>query len=256
MAFDLTEKNAFITGAAGGLGWSTARRLIDHGARVVVTDIRHTEAIDKLPEASFVECDVSDEQQVADALSQAEDLVGKLDIVINNAGLTHLGGTLEEMEADYFQFMQRVNVNGVFHGLKHAPGHMNNGGSIINTASLAAFMYSSGTAAYNASKAAVVSLTKSAALELGPRGIRVNAVCPGHTMVDRPGFTAEEKAALSEICRVATALGRHAEAEEQAGVFHFLAADESRYITGQALIVDGGFSLGHTPLMEQKILSS
>jgi NAD(P)-dependent dehydrogenase (short-subunit alcohol dehydrogenase family) len=73
-------------------------------------------------------------------------------------------------------------------------------------------------------------------------------------MVDRPGFDEEEKGAVAEICRVATALGRHAEADEQAAVFHFLAADESRYITGQALIVDGGCSLGHTPLMEQQIL--
>ena len=254
MALDLSGKNAFITGAAGGLGWATARRLIDHGARVVISDIRHTEAVDKLSASSFIECDVSDEQQVADALGRAESAIGKLDIVINNAGLTHLGGTLEEMAADYFEFMQRVNVNGVFHGLKHAPGHMNDGGSIINTASLAALMNSSGTAAYNASKAAVVSLTRSAALELGPRGIRVNAVCPGHTMVDRPGLEGEEKAAITEICRVATALGRHADADEQAAVFHFLAADESRYITGQALIVDGGFSLGHTPLMEERIL--
>jgi NAD(P)-dependent dehydrogenase (short-subunit alcohol dehydrogenase family) len=254
MALDLSGKNAFITGAAGGLGWATAKRLIDHGARVFATDIRHTEAVDKLPGASFFECDVSVEQQVADAFGKAEQTLGKLDIAINNAGLTHLGGTLEEMDADYFQFMQRVNVNGVFHGLKHAPAYMNDGGSIINTASLAAFMYSSGTAAYNASKAAVVSLTKSAALELGPRGIRVNAACPGHTMVDRPGFDEEEKGAVAEICRVATALGRHAEADEQAAVFHFLAADESRYITGQALIVDGGCSLGHTPLMEQQIL--
>lgn len=254
MALDLTGKNALVTGAAGGLGWATARRLIDHGARVVVTDIRHTEAVDKLDGASFFECDVSVEQQVADSLGKAESALGKLDIIINNAGLTHLGGALEEMDADYFQLMQRVNVDGVFYGLKHAPAHMNNGGSIINTASLAAFMQSYGTAAYNASKAAVVSLTKSAALELGPRGIRVNAVCPGHTMVDRPGFDQEEKSALIEICRVATALGRHAEPDEQAAVFHFLASDESRYITGQALVVDGGFSLGHTPLMEQKIL--
>lgn len=143
-------------------------------------------------EATFFECDVSDEQQVADTLARAEKTLGKLDIVINNAGLTHLGGTLGEMGADYFQLMQNVNVNGVFHGIKHAPKHMNDGGSIINTASLAAFMKSAGTAAYNASKAAVVSLTKSAAIELGPRGIRVNAVCPGHTMVDLPGLTEEE----------------------------------------------------------------
>lgn len=206
-------------------------------------------------EATFFECDVSDEQQVADTLARAEKTLGKLDIVINNAGLTHLGGTLGEMGADYFQLMQNVNVNGVFHGIKHAPKHMNDGGSIINTASLAAFMKSAGTAAYNASKAAVVSLTKSAAIELGPRGIRVNAVCPGHTMVDLPGLTEEEIAAVGEICRVTTALDRHGEADDQAAVFHFLAADESRYITGQALIVDGGFSLGHTPLLEEKMIA-
>lgn len=254
MALDLTGKNAFITGGAGGLGWATARRLVDHGAKVAISDIRRTEALDMLPQAQFFECDVGDEQQVADTLAKAEAALGKLDIVINNAGLTHLGGTLEEMEADYFQLMLKVNVNGVFHGLKHAPKHMNDGGSIINTASLAAIFKSAGTAAYDASKAAVVSLTKGAAIELGRRGIRVNAVCPGHTMVDRPDLTEEIAAAVGKICRIATALGRHAEADEQAAVFHFLAADESRYITGQALIVDGGFSLGHTPLLEEKMM--
>ena len=254
MALDLTGKNAYVTGGAGGLGWATAKRFMDHGARVVITDIRHTEALAQLPEAIFFDCDVSNEQQVAETLAKAEEALGKLDIVVNNAGLTHLGGTIEEMGSDYFEQIQHVNVNGVLYGLKHAPKHMNDGGSIINTASLAAFFKFFGTAAYDASKAAVVSLTKSAAIELGPRGIRVNAVCPGHTMVDRPGLTEEVLVPVRQICRVATALGRHAEADEQAAVFHFLAADESRYITGQALIVDGGFSLGHTPALEAKML--
>lgn len=246
MALDLTGKNALITGGAGGIGWAVAERLVAHGAKVAITDIRHTEAVDKLSEALFYTCDVSEEEQVAAVFSRAAGEMGTLDIVINNAGLTDLGGYIGEMTAAYFERMQRVNVNGVFYGLKHAPVHMRDGGSIINTASLAAVYGGPGYAAYSMSKAAVVSLTKSAAIELGPRQIRVNAVCPGHTLVDRPGLTDEMMAPLVHQCEMQTALGRIAQVDEQAAVFHFLAADESRYITGQALIVDGGFSLGDT----------
>ena len=245
MALDLSGKTALITGGAGGIGWAIAKRFIDHGARVAITDIRHTEAVEQL-DVLFVECDVSDEQQVAAAFDTAEKQLGKLDIVVNNAGLTDLGGSLAEMESSYFTRMQKVNVDGVFYGLKHGPKHMNDDGSIINTASLAAFLHMPEASAYHATKAAVVSLTKSAALELGSRAIRVNAVCPGHTWVDRPGLTKESFAAEIAQTETLTALGRMGEADEPAAVFHFLAADESRYITGQALIVDGGFSLGLT----------
>jgi NAD(P)-dependent dehydrogenase (short-subunit alcohol dehydrogenase family) len=245
MALDLTGKTALITGGAGGIGWATAKRFIDHGARVAITDIRRTESVAQL-DVLFIECDVSDEQQVAAVFATAEKQLGKLDIIVNNAGLTDLSGSLAEMEASYFTRMHNVNVDGVFYGLKHGPKHMNDGGSVINTASLAAFLHMPGAAAYHATKAAVVSLTKSAALELGGRDIRVNAVCPGHTWVDRPGLTKESFAAEVAQTETLTALGRMGQVDEQAGVFHFLAADESQYITGQALVVDGGFSLGLT----------
>jgi NAD(P)-dependent dehydrogenase (short-subunit alcohol dehydrogenase family) len=246
MALDLTGKTALITGAAGGIGLAVAQRLQRHGARLVLVDIRDSEGMTALEPAMIAHCNVAEEDQVKDLFARVASEVGKLHILVNNAGLTHLEGTIEDMSSAYFERMQAVNVNGVFYGLKYGQGCMHDGGSIINTASLAAQRTGPGYAAYSMSKAAVVSLTQTAAIELGGRGIRVNAVCPGHTRVDRPGMTEEEAQAVLHQCEVQCALGRIGEVDEQAAVFHFLAADESRYMTGQALIVDGGFSLGDT----------
>jgi 3alpha(or 20beta)-hydroxysteroid dehydrogenase len=128
---------------------------------------------------------------------------------------------------------------------------MNDSGSIINTASLAAQVKMAGSGAYSATKAAVISMTRMAALELGDRGIRVNAICPGY--IDTALGSGDEGRALSEQF---TALGRVGTTKDLAGVFHFLAADESSYITGQALVVDGGWSCGPTPQVLETILGS
>jgi 3alpha(or 20beta)-hydroxysteroid dehydrogenase len=128
---------------------------------------------------------------------------------------------------------------------------MNDGGSIINTSSLAAIMKMAGSGLYSASKAAVVSMTKMAALELGGRGIRVNAVCPGY--IDTAMGSGDEGKTISETF---TALGRVGTTADLAGVFRFLAADESSYITGQALIVDGGWTCGPSPQLLERILGT
>jgi NAD(P)-dependent dehydrogenase (short-subunit alcohol dehydrogenase family) len=249
MSFDLNGKKALVTGGAGGIGSAVARRFLEHGARVAIADVCQV-VPDALPDgASFYSCDVSNEDEVQKVFDAVASDIGKLDVVVNNAGLTVLGGYMADSSAEYIESIQKVNVFGVFYGLKHGPRHMSNGGSIINTASLAAFYTAPAYGAYSMSKAAVVSLTRTAAIELGSRQIRVNAICPGHTRVDRPGMTDDEMAMLSKQCRIQCALGRIGEVEEQAAVFHFLAADASRYMTGQALIVDGGFSLGDSEKM-------
>ncbi len=170
---------------------------------------------------------------------------------MNNAGIGDVGSTLEETSQEILERITRINQWGVFYGLKHAPGMMNDGGSIINTASLAAIIKMAGSGAYSATKAAVVSMTKMAALELGHRGIRVNAVCPGY--IDTALGSGDEGKTISEQF---TALGRVGTPKDLSGVFHFLAAEESAYMTGQALVVDGGWSCGPTPQVLETILGS
>ena len=249
--FSLEGKHAFITGAAGGIGRAVAERFIQAGASVVITDIVGSQTVADEIGAQFIQADVGSEDSVARALKQAKKQLGRLDIVVNNAGIGDVGATLEETPQDVLERITRINQWGVFYGLKHAPGVMNDGGSIINTASLAAIIKMAGSGAYSATKAAVVSMTKMAALELGHRGIRVNAVCPGY--IDTAMGSGDEGKTLSEQF---TALGRAGTTGDLTGVFHFLAADESSYLTGQALIVDGGWSCGPSPQVLETLLGS
>ena len=249
--FCLEGKSAFVTGAAGGIGRAVAERFVQAGAKVVITDIVDSHVVADEIGASFIQVDVGLEESVVSGLEQAEQLLGPLDIVVNNAGIGDVGHTLAETSQELMERTTRINQWGVFYGLKHAPGLMNDGGSIINTSSLASILKMAGSGAYSATKAAVVSLTKMAALELGQRGIRVNAVCPGY-IATALGSGDEGKT----LCEQFTALGRVGTTQDLAGVFHFLAADESSYLTGQALLVDGGWSCGPSPQLLETILGT
>lgn len=237
--FSLAGKTAFITGAAGGIGLAVAKRFIKAGAKVVITDIVDGTDIASSIGAHFIKLDVTDEGNVKVALKSATKVIGKLDIVVNNAGRTDIGFEITETDEAFFEAINKVNQKGVFFGLKHAPAFMNDNGRIINTSSLAAFTKMTGTGVYSAGKAAVISLTKMSALELAERQITVNAICPAY--VDTSGGNGEEGDALAEAF---VPLGRVASIEDIAGYFHFLASDEANYMTGQALIVDGGWSAG------------
>ena len=249
--FSLEGKNAFVTGAAGGIGRAVAERFVQAGAKVVITDIVDSRAVAEEIGANFIQVDVGSEQSVVAGLQQAVEMLGCLDIVVNNAGVGDVGSLLAETTQELMERTTRINQWGVFFGLKHAPKLMNDGGSIINTASLAAIIKMAGSGAYSATKAAVVSLTKMAALELGQRGIRVNAVCPGY-IATALGSGEEGRT----LCEQFTALGRVGTTQDLAGVFHFLAADESSYLTGQALVVDGGWSCGPSPQLLETILGT
>lgn len=249
--FSLEGKNAFVTGAAGGIGRAVAERFVQAGAKVVITDIVDSRAVAEEIGAKFIQVDVGSEESVVAGLQQAVEMLGCLDIVVNNAGVGDVGSLLAETTQELMERTTRINQWGVFFGLKHAPKLMNDGGSIINTASLAAIIKMAGSGAYSATKAAVVSLTKMAALELGQRGIRVNAVCPGY-IATALGSGEEGRT----LCEQFTALGRVGTTQDLAGVFHFLAADESSYLTGQALVVDGGWSCGPSPQLLETILGT
>ncbi|NIB40975.1 SDR family oxidoreductase [Pseudomaricurvus alkylphenolicus] len=251
--FDLENKKAFITGGSSGIGRAIAELFIANGARVVIADIVDATAIADQIGAHYLPCNVADETSVANALAGAEDaLNGKLDIVVLNAGVGDIGPTFEQTDQALIEKITSINQWGVLYGLKYAPEHLNDGGAIIATSSMASKLSMPGSGVYSAAKAAVNSMVSMAAMELGQRGIRVNSVCPGY--VDTAlGNSPEER----RTTQMLTALARHADpAEDIAPVFLFLGSDASRYITGQAISVDGGMHSGYSGALLQLVTGS
>ncbi len=237
--FSLEGKAALVTGAASGIGLAVACRFHEAGARVAALDMQESDQLRDRGMA-LLRVDVSKEEEVARGFEEASDLLGDLDVLVNNAGVA--GGTwlLGEHPREDVDKTVATNLFGVLSGLRHGPAHMRDGGSIINTASIAGLMASPMLGVYAMTKAGVISLTTTAAHELGHRGIRVNAVCPGTVITPMEPADGEE----ARVAPFVTALGRPATVDDLAGVFHFLAADESRYVTAQVLAVDGGWSAG------------
>ena len=238
--FDLEGRTAFITGGTSGIGLVTARRFAAAGARVAIVGRRDAGDLAAAMNALFIRCDVADEAALAGAFAQAEDRLGPLDVVMNNAGIENTGPLIEDADAAQFQRLIDVNVKPVYNGLRYGARHLRDGGCIINTASVAALIGVPGYAQYSATKAAVVSLTRNAAMELAPRRIRVNAICPGSIWSEMLTAEHPEVALIEKLAP----MGRVGEPEEVAGVAHFLATAEAGYVTGQALCVDGGVSAG------------
>ena len=250
--FDLTGRRAYITGGSSGIGRAVAEAFISQGASVVIADLVDATAVAGEIGAVAIHCDVADENSVRDSLQAAAAAMGgSLDTVVLNAGVGDVGPNLTEVDQALIEKVTSINHWGVMYGLKHAPANMCDGGSIISTSSMAAFINIPGSSVYSASKRAVTSLTEMAALELGPRGIRVNCVCPGYT--DTAMGSGDEGRL---ICEVFTALGRPATVDDIAGVFLFLASDASRYMTGQSLKVDGGWGCGTTQSLLELVTGS
>ena len=250
--FSLEGKNAFVIGATAGLGLAVAKSYAESGAQVAIGGRRDGDAIADSIGAQFVRIDVADEQSVSDALAAAEALLGKLDILVNNAGI-YPAGMLKDIAADDQQRNLDVNINGVLWGLKHGPKHMNDGGAIINTSSLLARSCMAGVGAYAAAKAAVTSLTKTAALELAPRGIRVNAVSPTTVLgtEQNEDLAAEELAVVNML----TPLGRASETSDYLGIYTLLATDAGRFINAQDIAVDGELTAGVSLQNIEKLFS-
>ena len=248
--FSLQGKNAFITGGTNGIGKAVAQRYCEAGANVVIADLEDGAAVAKELGATYMALDVSDEVAVKACLENAVELNGQLDVVVNNAGIVANENffRIEDGTPENLGLIFGVNTFGVFYGMKHGPPVMNDGGSIINTSSLASTMGLPGNSQYSGTKAAVDQMSRIAALELGARKIRVNTVCPAFF---RTNMGASDLGiALAEAT---TALGRIGELEDLVGVYHFLAADESRYITGQSFDVDGGWSAGLSPQLMERL---
>jgi NAD(P)-dependent dehydrogenase (short-subunit alcohol dehydrogenase family) len=250
----LTGKVALITGAASGIGASTAKLMAHHGARVVLVDTdlagveENAAAIaDKGGEALAIEADVRSDQCVAEMVARTVEHFGRLDCCVNNAGIDGQAGPLHECTEDNWRDVLDVNLTGVWLCLKHEIRHMLEqevAGSIVNTASAAGLVgLPMGLSGYVASKHGVVGLTRAAALEYVHQGIRVNAICPGAVrtpMLDeaiRTGTTTEEQLASRQP------IGRLAAPREIAEAALWLCSDASSFVTGQALAVDGGWTV-------------
>ena len=243
--FSLANKTAIVTGGVSGIGLAIAKRFIAAGARVLVVDRRiDGQKIAHDIGAKFFQGDVSQEQEIAEMFEMAQTSLGSVEILINNAGIQPLGVGFDKLTGDLLSRTLGVNVNGVAFGIKHAARSLATGGRIINIASFVGVLATPGAAAYATSKAAVIHLTKLAAIELAPRQITVNAVSPGTILT--PAVTEIPNNPEISFVEKRTPLGRLGTPNEVASLCHFLATDEAAYITGQNIAIDGGLTAGWT----------
>lgn len=245
----LKGMNAIITGGARGQGEATARIFVAEGARVVIADVLETEGIAVAssigPSAIYRKLDVSDENAWNDLIAEVRGHWGIVDILINNAGILH-ASTLLDLEREDFERVLNINLIGSWLGIKAvAPGMIEKGkGSIVNICSIGALCGMNGTGAYGASKWALRGLTKTAAMELGFKGVRVNAVFPGAVNTEM-NDTNRKTVAASTPQIFTRPIQRYADPEEIARASLYLASDEASYLCGAEIVVDGGMTVGN-----------
>lgn len=237
---------ALVTGGASGIGRAVVERLLHDGWGVVAADLNPQSGEALLAQLgagealAFVRADVSEEADVAGAVAAAVERFGSLDAVVNNAGVGGAFGPITELEVEDWDYTFAVNTRGVFLGIKHgarAMQQLGRPGSIVNTASIAGLAAGSGPQAYSAAKAAVVNLTRCAAVELAPHRIRVNAVAPGFILTPILGSGAGGIGALVGDVQPWPEVGQP---EQVASVIVFLAGPGSSFVTGETVTVDGG----------------
>ncbi len=247
--FSLRDKSILITGGSSGIGFGQCLRFLQEGAKVAVADIKPPAQTALDAGAVYFPCDVTQRDQVTETLRNAVQRIGLLDVIIHNAGKPGKGVHLTESDEEVLDGVVALNFYGTYYVLKYGPGSMRDGGSIVTTASVGGLQQNEGFFDYSATKAATISLTKTSAVELGPRGIRCNVVAPGpvRTPMLPPGHV------LNILAKNLSSLGRIAEVEDLVGVYHFLASDQSKYITGHTLIVDGGRLTGFRTQVLQRL---
>ena len=247
-------KVAVITGAAGGIGRAAAERFAQEGANVVAIDLAGSALEDavNLVEAAgasaiAVPADVSRSGDVERYVKAAKDRFGGIDVFFNNAGIEGWVGPTTQYPEDIFDRVIAVNLKGVFLGIKYVVPAMleRGGGAIVNTASVAGLSGTPSIFAYGASKHAVVGMTKSAALEFGPRGIRTNAICPSpiETRMMRAlerGINPDEPESVHQQMAAGNPMGRYGEPAEVAAFVAFLCSNEASYLNGGIFPIDGG----------------
>lgn len=250
----LADKVAVITGGAGGMGRATVMRFLHEGAKVVIADFNADSGQDTLAaieaeglaaNARFIRTDVASESDIEAMIACATAEFGRLDIVFNNAGVGGVIGPVWDLQTDEWDYTFDVLVKGVMLGIKHAARVLRaqgDGGSIINTASVAGLSGGCGPLAYSAAKAAVVNLTRAAAVQLAPDRIRVNSICPGFILT---GLTHPGHADINETAAKLDTMQpypEHGTGDDIAGTALYLASDDARFVNGEAIVVDGGLT--------------
>jgi NAD(P)-dependent dehydrogenase (short-subunit alcohol dehydrogenase family) len=251
MAHHHANKVALITGGASGIGEATAIKFANEGAKVVISDIQEEKGkqlVDRVKQkggdAIFIKADVSKEEDVRALVKSIVEHYGRLDYAFNNAGIEGEQASTHEATMDNFDKIMQVNVKGVWMCMKYEIEQMlkqGEGGAIVNTSSVAGLVGFPGLAHYTASKHAVIGLTRTAALDYGDKGIRINAVCPGvidTPMVDRA--FGQDKEALGDQ----KPIGRLGQPEEIASAVFYLCSEEASFVHGHPLVIDGGYVVG------------
>lgn len=262
----LDNKVAAVTGGASGIGKAIAELFVKEGAHVVVSDIDDElgqKLVKSLGEnATYIHADVSMEEDVKGMIDQAVEAYGRLDCMVNNAGMGGVQGGIETVPVEDFDRSIAILLRGVFLGMKHATPVMKrqDGGNIINMASIAGLRGVSQNHPYSAAKAAVIQITRTVAMELAPHKIRVNSICPGSIVSSifgaSKGMSSAESAKtyenLSRLFEKAQPLLRAGVPEDIANAALWLASDDSSFVTGHALVVDGGMSAGQIYRQQMK----
>jgi len=253
----LDNKTAVVTGGSSGIGRGIARGFAEHGAEaVVVADVREEPKEEGLPthelleeetdtSSVYVECDVTSRSDLTETIEAAE-AAGGIDVMVNNAGIWHADDFFEVTEEEYQQMMD-INLKGAYFGSQIAAGHLvenDTGGTIINISSIAGLFGNGNWPTYSASKGGLTMFTYSLAHKLGEHGIRVNAIHPGGIQTMIGGETTDPEAAAEQAQQFTqmVPLGRYGQPDDIAGAATFLASDLASYVTGESLVVDGGWT--------------
>ena len=241
--FEIAERNVVITGGASGIGAGIARRFAQEGARIVIADRDRAtgeQLATKLSSSSFVEMDVTQAESVAQGIQSVIDRYGQVDILVNTAGIAGEQAPPADCSLENWNAVRSTNLDGVFYGMKTALNTMELQGSgvILNLASVCGIRGVRKLPAYAAAKAGVIHLTKATALEYAPKGIRVNALCPG--MIDTDFHNVFTKPDVRKHVAGVTPLKREGTSEEVANLAVFLASDQAAFMTGACVDINGG----------------